>query len=206
MALSRRLLKSMGIDEEKIDQIIEAHSETVDALKTERDNYKEKAEKFESTQKELNKLKEKTAEQAESGNQSATEIENLRAEITKLKAENTARETREAKEKAVREILTKVGISEKHTNSIVRVMPLDTIELDKEGKVKNAQALEESVKADFSDFIQTINDKKHTPDTPPNAATGTKLTKADIYKKDESGRYIMNAAERQKALIENQII
>ena len=35
----------MGIEEEKIDQIIDAHSETVDALKAERDGYKEDAAK-----------------------------------------------------------------------------------------------------------------------------------------------------------------
>ena len=32
-SLTRKMLKAMGIEDEKIDQIIEAHSETVDALK-----------------------------------------------------------------------------------------------------------------------------------------------------------------------------
>lgn len=32
------------------------------------------------------------------------------------------------------------------------------------------------------------------------------MTKADIYKKDEKGRYVMSAAERQNALIENKIM
>ena len=43
MSLTRKMLKAMGIEEEKIDQIIEAHSETVDALKKDRDTYKENA-------------------------------------------------------------------------------------------------------------------------------------------------------------------
>ena len=43
MALTRKMLKAMGIEDEKIDQIIEAHTETVDALKVERDQYKEDA-------------------------------------------------------------------------------------------------------------------------------------------------------------------
>ena len=30
-----------------------------------------------------------------------------------------------------------------------------------------------------------------------------KLTKADIYKKDDKGRYVMSTAERQKAIAEN---
>lgn len=33
MALTRKMLRAMGIKDEKADEIIEAHSETVDALK-----------------------------------------------------------------------------------------------------------------------------------------------------------------------------
>nr|DAG23749.1 MAG TPA: hypothetical protein [Caudoviricetes sp.] len=33
MALTRRSLKAMGIEDEKIDEIIAAHAETVDAYK-----------------------------------------------------------------------------------------------------------------------------------------------------------------------------
>ena len=33
MALTRKMLKAMGIEEEKIDEIIDAHTETVNALK-----------------------------------------------------------------------------------------------------------------------------------------------------------------------------
>ena len=33
MALTRKMLKAMGIEDEKADEIIDAHAETVDALK-----------------------------------------------------------------------------------------------------------------------------------------------------------------------------
>ena len=59
MSLTRKMLKAMGIEEEKIDQIIEAHSETVDSLKADRDSYKEDAEKLKDVQKELDGLKAK---------------------------------------------------------------------------------------------------------------------------------------------------
>ena len=36
MAFTRKMLKAMNIEDEKIDQIIDAHSETVDALKADR--------------------------------------------------------------------------------------------------------------------------------------------------------------------------
>ena len=50
----------MGIEEEKIDQIIEAHTETVDALKESRDTYKADAEKLPNVQKELDELRAKS--------------------------------------------------------------------------------------------------------------------------------------------------
>lgn len=40
MPLTRKMLKAMGIEEDKIEQIIEAHADTVDALRDERDGYK----------------------------------------------------------------------------------------------------------------------------------------------------------------------
>ena len=57
MSLTRRMLKAMGIEDEKIDEIITAHSETVDALKEQRDQYKADAEKLPSVQRELQSLK-----------------------------------------------------------------------------------------------------------------------------------------------------
>ena len=59
MAFTRKMLKAMGIEDEKIDQIIDAHSETVDALKADRDAYKEDAAKLAAVQKELDELKAK---------------------------------------------------------------------------------------------------------------------------------------------------
>ena len=57
MAMTRKFLKAMGIEEDQIEQIIEAHTETVSALKDERDSYKEDAEKLADVQKELNTAK-----------------------------------------------------------------------------------------------------------------------------------------------------
>ena len=56
MALTRGLLKGMGLTDEQIGSIIEAHTETVEGLKTERDRYKTEAEKLPAVQKELDGL------------------------------------------------------------------------------------------------------------------------------------------------------
>ena len=57
MALTRKMLKAMGIEEEKIEQIIEAHAETVDTLKEQRDTFKADADKLAEVQKELDEAK-----------------------------------------------------------------------------------------------------------------------------------------------------
>lgn len=53
MALTRKLLRSMGIEDEKIDQIIDAHTETVNALKDERDGLKDAADRLKKAEAEL---------------------------------------------------------------------------------------------------------------------------------------------------------
>lgn len=53
MALTRKLLEGMGIEDKAIESIIEAHSDTVTGLKAERDKYREQAAKVPDLQKQL---------------------------------------------------------------------------------------------------------------------------------------------------------
>ena len=55
------MLKAMGIEDEKIDQIIDEHAESVSALKAQRDEFKEAAGKADGYKKELDALKAKKA-------------------------------------------------------------------------------------------------------------------------------------------------
>ena len=61
MALTRRLLEGLGVEGKTIESIIEAHSETVSALKAERDKYKEGAEKAADLQRQLEEAKADTS-------------------------------------------------------------------------------------------------------------------------------------------------
>lgn len=58
MALTRKFLKAMGIEDEKIDQIIDAHTETVDGLKESLEQAQADAKALPDVQKELNDTKE----------------------------------------------------------------------------------------------------------------------------------------------------
>ena len=43
MALTRKFLSALGIDEEKAEQIIQAHVDTLEPIKADREKYKEDA-------------------------------------------------------------------------------------------------------------------------------------------------------------------
>ena len=193
MAFTRKMLKAMGIEDEKIDQIIDAHSETVDALKADRDTYKEDAAKLAAVQKELDELKAK----GDDGYKAKYEAE--KAAHDALKADIAAKETKKAKTDAYRELLKGANIDEKRIATILRAEAptIDKIELDADGKIKNAEQYTQSIKSDWADFVVTQSAKGTNTATPPaNGGTATTKTKEDILK-------IKDAGERQKAIAEN---
>ena len=71
------------------------------------------------------------------------------------------------------------------------------------GKIKDADGLKKSIKEEWSDFIVTQSEQGAQTANPPQNTGGAKMTMAEIYKKDDQGRYVLSTAERQKALIEN---
>lgn len=161
MALTRKLLKGMGLTEEQIDTVIEAHTETTDALKNERDGYKKDAEKLPGVQKELDDLK----AAGDDGFQAKYEKEH--ADFEAYKAEQAKKESRAAKEKAYRNLLKSAGIGEKRIESVLKVSDLDSVELDENGAIKDADKLTESVKSEWADFVVTTSTKGADTATPP---------------------------------------
>ena len=198
MSLTRKMLKAMNIEEEKIDQIIEAHTETVDGFKDKVNEYKEKAEKYDGVKKELDELK-------EGGDDWQKKYEKEHSDFEAYKNDVTAKETKRTKEHAVREFYKGVGVSEKRLDAVLKVTNLDDFELDKDGKIKDADKHTETAKTEWADFIETTTTRGANTATPPANNSGAKMSKADIYKKDDKGRYVLSTEERQRALIENQI-
>lgn len=198
MSLTRKMLKAMSIEDEKIDQIIEAHTETVNALKEDRDKYKEDAEKLPDVQKQLDDA----LEEVKNSNSDAWEAKYnaLKEDFDDYKNDIAAKETKAAKDSAYRALLKEIGISDKRIDSVLRVSKVDDIELDKDGKIKNVDALKESIKTEWADFIQTTATQGAQTAIPPSSTGGTVLTKEEIYATDEHGRYKLSASERQEAL------
>lgn len=204
MALTRKFLSAMGIEAEKVDEIISAHVEVVDALKEERDTYKADAEKLKGVQKELDKVKEEIAKSGDGETVLKADYDKLKQEFDSYKADVTEKETKAAKETAVRAYYESKNITGKNLEIAMRGSraEIDGIEIA-DGKIKDTTALDALIGGDFAGLVSTTTTKGANTATPPINNGGGKITKADIYKKDDKGKYVMTTAERQKALAEN---
>jgi len=190
MSMKPNALKAMGIEQEKIDQIIEMHNETIASIKADKDKalkeleeYKERAGRVDELEKELSKLKD-----------TSSKYESLKTEYDNYKSEITAKETKAAKSKAYRDMLKDIGISDKRIDSVMRVADLDSIELEN-GKIKGVDELKESAKNEWADFIVSTGVVGAQTPTPPTNTGGTK-TKEEILN-------IKDTSKRQAAIAEN---
>lgn len=189
-ATIRNLAKESGVElpKELEDALVSEHL-------TARNAYAEEQVKAE--------LEKKPAEKAVNVKDSE-EYKTLKKSFDDYKAEIANKQAKEAKEKAARAFYESKGITGKNLEIAMRGSraEIDGIELDGD-KIKDASTLDALVKGDFSGLVATTTTKGATTANPPANNGGDKLTKADIYKKDDKGRYVMSTAERQKALAEN---
>jgi predicted RNase H-like nuclease (RuvC/YqgF family) len=205
MALTRKMLKAMSIEDEQIDQIIEAHTESTDALKAERDKYKGEAEKIPELQKQIDSLK-KDAELFEDEKaELQKKIDENESYKEKYEDEHNAFEDykkgvdtqREEAKKAdaYKELLKKAGVSDKRIDAILKVTSTADFELDDKGAIKDADKIVENIKSEWSEFIVTESKKGVDTENPPQN-TGGKMTKEEIMK-------IKDRNARQEAIAEN---
>lgn len=185
MALERKTLRAILEDETtdtsgKLKKILDVLHEETDTLQNQLDEKDAAIAKVE-----------KERDAANSGKQTAEQA------LTDYKTQQTAKESRAAKESKFREQLKAAGVLEKYFDRIVRLSgeDIDKMELDSKGNVKNADKLAESLKTDWSDYVGSTTTKGTQVDNPP-ANTGSKMTKEQIIN-------IKDATERQAAIAAN---
>lgn len=188
MSLTRAFLKSIGLDEDKVTSIIEAHTETVEALKKERDGFKSKAESYDKVKSELDQLKESA--------KNSGDYDKLKKEFDDYKADVQNRETAAAKKAALTKVAKDAGLSEAGIAKAVKYSDLSNIELDDDGNVKDGKALIKSLKEEWPEYITTTSKQGANTATPP-AGNGKS------YKSKEEILSIKDTATRQKAIAEN---
>lgn len=179
MSLTRSLIKGLGLNEEQTTAIIEAHTETVNALKAQRDSFKDQLDKIEKE-----------------GGDWKTKYENEHTAFETYKDEQSKKAGKDAIRNAYKNLLNEAGISNKRIDAVLKVSDLDKIELNKDGSIKGADKLKESIKTEWADFITTVNTTGTSTEYPPVNNGGSTMTKEEIMK-------IKDPRERQAKIAEN---
>lgn len=190
MALTRKFLSALGIDADKIDEIITAHSDTVDGLKEDIKKYKADAEAYQTAQKEIDDMKKMVA----NGDTYKVKYEALKNEFDDFKKDLSAKETKAKKSDLYRKMLAEVGVNGKLLDKVLAVTKLDDIELEGDN-IKDADKVKDSIKEEWADFIVKTKTEGEPTKTPPKGS-GSKMTKEQVMA-------IKDTAERQKAILEN---
>lgn len=192
MAITRKFLKGMGLTDEQIDTIIEAHTDTVEGLKTDLSKYKTDAEKLVGVQKELDDLK------AKGDDGWKDKHDKVQKEYDDYKKDVETQKSRAAKETAVRAFYESKGITGKNLEIAMRGSrsEIDGAELDGD-KIKDTAALDALVSGDFAGLVAKTTTTGSTVAHPPAAGGGgTGKTKDEILA-------IKDGAARRKAMAEN---
>lgn len=178
----------MGLTDEQVSGIIEAHSETVEALKADRDRYKAEAEKLPDVQRQLTEAR---AAAKDSG-----DYDKLKKDFDDYKASVEKKESDAAKRAALTKVAKDAGLSEAGIAKAVKYADLATVELDETGAVKDAKALIKSLREEWPEHIQTKTTQGAETATPPAGSGKSYKSKDEIFA-------IKDAGERQKAIAEN---
>lgn len=189
MALTNALLKSMGIEGDQRDQIMAEHQATLQSIKDERDELRDTAARVPALEKQVEDLK---AAQPTEDWEARYNAEHEAFEAFKTKAE----QERADKEKSdlYRALLLEQGVDPKRVDSIMRVTDLGQVSV-KDGQLEGSEALAESIKSEWGDFVVKSMTKGASVDDPPGGG-GTGRTRDEIMA-------IKDTAERQQAIADN---
>lgn len=191
MALTRKLLKGMGLTDEQVDTIIEAHTDTVDGLKADVSRYKSDAEKLPGVQKQLDDLK------AAGDGGYKEKYEKEHSDFEAFKSDITAKETKAAKEKAVRAYFESKNITGANLDLAMRGCGTEMAALEMDGeKIKDTKSLDALLTGTYKGLISTTRIKGANPATPPGSTGSGAMTKDQIMQ-------IKDRAERRAAIAAN---
>ena len=189
MALTRKMLTAMGIESDKIDQIIESHTESTEGLKKQAEELREQASKVPALEKEIEDMK------------AAQPTEDWEAKYNELKSEYDGFKDKVEQEKAAQEkaglyrsMLREAGIDERRLDSIMKVTDLSGIAVQ-DGAIADQENVMKAIADEWGDFIAHTSTQGAKVEEPP-ANQGGKMTKSEIMS-------IKDTKARQQAIAEN---
>lgn len=162
MALTRKFLKALGIEEDKIEEIITAHGETVAALKDEIGKAEQSAKDSAAAAEERDKLQ-KRVEALEKANGDAAKVQ---ADFDAYK-----QQVETDKANAGKKALIKKALEEAHANPAAIDLMLGTVDLDKvelDGEsLKDTEAVLKPIKEAHAALFGEIKPAGTPPLNPP---------------------------------------
>lgn len=178
MALTRKLLEGMGIDEKQVETIIEAHTETVEALKAERDKARTEAARIPDLEKQVEELQ----VVSRSGGEWEAKYNEEHQAFEEFKGKVDEERTEAAKAGAYRNMLASAGIDPRRIDSIMRLVDLSKVEIE-DGALKDSEALMERAREEWSDFVLKQQTFTATPPTPPKSEPTQSGADPDVAKR-----------------------
>lgn len=172
MALTRDFLTALGIEKEKHQAIIDAHTETTEALKADRDRYKAEADKLPKAMEDLKK--------AQAAAKDSGEYDKLKKEFDDYKADVADKETLANKKAALEKLckakdgawLTETGVAK-----ALKYSDYSTIELDENGEIKDAKNIAKSLREEWKEHALTETKKgAGTPNPPVGSDSGNEYS------------------------------
>lgn len=178
MALTRKFLKALGLEDNQIEGIIGEHLETVNGLKGERDDLQEQLEAAKKAPKP--KAKPKGDDPDEPGDDPfEAQLAAEKKAFADYKAQVEAEKAEQQKRGLYRDLLEKAGIDSKRINSVLKVSDLTKVTV-KDGAIEGADDLVNGIKEDWADFIPQKRQKGANAPNPPQGGAGGAKKLSDI--------------------------
>lgn len=190
----RKIVKDADMtDEEKLTAVMDLLHSEVDDLKEEQDDLKEQLKKAQADLKD--------AQKNGGGDDSEwkQKYESERDAFKKFKDDQTAKDSRTAKESAYRKLLEESKVSAKVIDNVLKVTNFEEIELDDKGQIKDAADVKKKIESDWSGFIEKSNTTGADVKNPPTNDGGT----GSYTSREEARKGVKSTAEMMKRIREN---
>ena len=158
--------------------------------------FKEKAEKYDKAQKELEAANKKI-EELNKEDAYKVKYDALKEDFDEYKKGIENEKATNNKRSAYKDLLKEIGIADKRIEAVAKLADLDKIKLDKEGKIEGSEDLKKALEEEWADFIVKDGEEGAGTATPPGNTGGAKKTKEEIMA-------IKDTSERQAAMLENK--
>lgn len=169
MSFTRKFLASLGLENDKIDAIIEAHTEVTDALKADITKYKAEADKIPALEKQVEEAKQDKA----NADKYKADYEAEKAAHDKLKSDNAAQAETAKKTAALKKLLKDSGYHEKGIDLVAEHTNLSSFELDENGTFKDAEKITAGIEEKWGIFKGKTEKFEHVPQNQPNNGGGS---------------------------------